>query len=226
MPTINIAIDGPSGAGKSTLARETAKRLGFLYIDTGALYRTVGLYIWRKGLSSKDVAGICECLPQIHIELRHIKGIQHIFLNGEDISNEIRTPIISQYASDVSAFPDVRRFLLQLQKDIAEQHNVVMDGRDIGTVILPHAQVKIFLTASPEERARRRYGELHRKFPNLTFDQVLKDIIQRDHNDSTRSEAPLKQAEDAILLDTTGNELSESLDLIEKIVRERLTCCM
>ncbi len=225
METVKIAIDGPSGAGKSTLARETAKKLGYLYIDTGAMYRAIGLYVRRRNIGSRDRDGIVKCLPEIRIGLKHCQGIQHVYLNGEDVSEAIRTPEISRYASDVSAFPEVRAFLLELQRDLAREHHVVMDGRDIGTVVLPEAQVKIFLTASAEERARRRYEELVQKDPGITYEQILKEIKARDHNDTTRTEAPLRQAEDAILLDTTGNELSDSIALIEKTVKERLAAC-
>jgi len=226
MRTINIALDGPSGAGKSTLARETAKKLGYVYIDTGAMYRAIGLYVCRKEIASRDQDKIAACLPEITISLKHVNGVQRIFLNGEDVSELIRTPEASRYASDVSAFPEVRAFLLGLQRELAQLQNVVMDGRDIGTVVLPDAQVKIFLTASAEERARRRYVELCEKHSDVTFEQVLEDMKVRDYNDSHRAEAPLRQAEDAILLDTTGIDLEESLALIEKTIKERLKeCC-
>ena len=225
MKTIQVAIDGPSGAGKSTLARLTARKLGYVYIDTGAMYRAIGLYVCRKGIDSGDHQGIVACLPEITVSLKHVDGVQRMFLNGEDVSEEIRTPQASRYASDVSALPEVRAFLLDLQRSLAQTQNVVMDGRDIGTVVLPDAQVKIFLTASAEERARRRYEELRCKHPEITYEQVLPDLNLRDHNDSTRAGAPLRQAEDAILLDTSGNELSDSIALIEKTVKERLKAC-
>ncbi len=223
MSAINIAIDGPAGAGKSTIARVIARKFGYIYIDTGALYRTVGLFVLQKGVDPKDAGKVAALLPGIRIELKHIADEQHVFLNGEDVSALIRTPEISMYASDVSAIPEVRSFLLDLQRHIARTHDVIMDGRDIGTVVLPGADVKIFLAASPEERARRRYQELREKGMEADFEQVLSDLIARDRNDSTRAVAPLRPAKDAVCLDTTGNTREQSIRLIENIIKERLS---
>jgi cytidylate kinase len=223
LSAINIAIDGPAGAGKSTIARVIARKFGYIYIDTGALYRTVGLFVLQKGVDPKDAGKVAALLPGIRIELKHIADEQHVFLNGEDVSALIRTPEISMYASDVSAIPEVRSFLLDLQRHIARTHDVIMDGRDIGTVVLPGADVKIFLAASPEERARRRYQELREKGMEADFEQVLSDLIARDRNDSTRAVAPLRPAKDAVCLDTTGNTREQSIRLIENIIKERLS---
>lgn len=219
--TFKIAIDGPSGAGKSSMAKEVAKKLGFIYIDTGALYRAVGLYVLRKGINSNDTDKICEVLPQIKITLKHKNGSQHVFLNDEDVTGAIRTPLASKYSSDVSAVPAVRKSLFLLQRELADMHNVVMDGRDIGTVVLPDADVKIFLTASAKERAKRRYAELCKKGTDVCFEDVLADMKQRDKNDSSRETAPLKKAEDAILLDTTALNYDQSLNKILAIIEEK-----
>lgn len=222
MEPIAIAIDGPSGAGKSTLARMTAKEFGFIYVDTGALYRTVGLHTIRQGVDTKDAEGVAALLPEIHIEMRYDdRGVQRMLLNGEDVSDLIRTPEVSMAASDVSAIPAVRAFLLDTQRDMAKRHNVIMDGRDIGTVVLPEAQIKIFLTASPAERARRRCRELREKGIETDFDTVLRDIEQRDRNDSSRKIAPLRPAPDAVMCDTTDHDLEASFALIRDIIRER-----
>ncbi len=219
----SVAIDGPSGAGKSTMARAAAQKFGFVYVDTGAIYRSVGLFALRNGVDSKDEAGVAALLPQMQIEMRYgPDGVQHMILNGEDVSEDIRLPQVSIYASDVSAMPPVRAFLLEMQRDMARRHDVIMDGRDIGTVVLPDASVKIFLTASPEERARRRYEELQAKGVDTSFDEVLRDIQYRDENDSCRALAPLKPAEDAVRLDTTGNELETSIQQISEIIQEKL----
>lgn len=219
----SIAIDGPSGAGKSTLARLTAKRFGLIYVDTGALYRTVGLFVRRNGVASKDQEKVVQLLPQIKIEMRYdAEGIQRMILNNEDVTGEIRTPEASIYASDVSAMVPVRAFLLNMQREMAEKYNVIMDGRDIGTVVIPNAGLKIFLTAEPEVRAQRRYLELQEKKVDTTLDDVLRDILYRDKNDSERSAAPLKAAEDAVYVDTTGKELDECLNIICKLAEERL----
>lgn len=219
----SIAIDGPSGAGKSTLAKMIAEELRFLYVDTGAIYRTVGLYAQKNDVDPRDVAAVTALLDSIKIEMNHgDDGLQHMYLNGEDVTADIRQHEISAYASAVSAIPQVRTFLLEMQRCFARTNNVVMDGRDIGTVVLPDAQVKIFLTADPEDRARRRYEELLQRGQQTDYDTVLRDLIQRDYNDSHRASAPLKQADDAILLDTTGNTLKESYELILKTVKERL----
>lgn len=223
MNKISIAIDGPSGAGKSTLARMTAKNLGFIYVDTGAIYRTVGLYILRCGVNSKDETGVTALLPEMHIEMRHDeKGMQRMFLNGEDITDEIRSPVVSLYASDVSAMVPVRDFLMHMQREMAEKYNVIMDGRDIGTVVLPSADLKIFLTASSERRAQRRYLELINKSVQTTFDEVLQDMNYRDENDSSRKTAPLVPAKDAIVLDTNDCSLEASIELLRSIIKEKL----
>ena len=187
---INVAIDGPSGAGKSTMARLLAQQLGFVYVDTGAMYRSIGLYAKRAGIGLEEIEAIVPRLPEITIQLRYTDGVQHIFLNGEDVSEEIRTEIISRYASAVSTLAPVREYLLELQRGLARDHDVIMDGRDIGTVILPHAQVKIFLTASAEERARRRYQELLEKGQAVEYDQVYQDLLARDEKDTSRAAAP------------------------------------
>ncbi len=201
---ISVAIDGPSGAGKSTIARTVARELGFLYIDTGALYRSIGLFVMEEGLRPQEREDVKSCLPRIHLELRHVDGVQRVFLNGEDVSEKIRTPAVSMAASQVSAVPEVRAFLLELQRSIASKNNVIMDGRDIGTVVLPDAELKIFLTADPEDRARRRYEELAARGETVSYEEVLRDVIQRDHNDTHREISPLRQAPDAVLCNTTG----------------------
>ncbi|MBQ4365064.1 MAG: (d)CMP kinase [Clostridia bacterium] len=220
---INVAIDGPAGAGKSSISRRAAATLGFIYIDTGALYRTVGLYALRLGADVKDPAAVEACLTgDLHVELRFVNGEQRMFLNGEDVSDAIRTPEASLAASAVSAVPAVRAYLFDLQKQLAHENNCIMDGRDIGTVVLPDAQVKIFLTASPEARAERRYEELLGKGMDVKFEDVLADMIQRDYNDSHRAIAPLKPADDAILLDTSGNTLEQSVELVTRTIRENM----
>ena len=219
----SIAIDGPSGAGKSTLAKMVAEKLGFLYVDTGAIYRTVGLWVWKNGVDPQDAPAVTGLLDTIHIEMNYgADGLQHMVLNGEDVTADIRQHAISAYASAVSAIPQVRAFLLEMQRSLARTHNVVMDGRDIGTVVLPDADVKLFLTAAPEDRARRRYEELLERGQQADFATVLKDLEERDRNDSTRASAPLCQAEDALLVDTTGNTLDQSFELLLKTVKERL----
>ena len=200
---ISIAIDGPSGAGKSTIAKALAKELGFVYIDTGAMYRAVGLYVLRKGIQPTDQAGVEPLLDDINITLDYEDGTQKIYLNGEDVSGLIRTPQISKYASDVSALVPVRLKLVELQRELAKSKSVIMDGRDIGTYVLPDAQLKIFLTASGEERARRRYEELKAKGVACSLEEIARDMAQRDENDSKRAFAPLKAADDAIVLDST-----------------------
>lgn len=219
----SIAIDGPSGAGKSTLAKMIAEELRFLYVDTGAIYRTVGLYAQKNDVDPRDADAVTALLDSIKIEMSHgDDGLQHMYLNGEDVTTDIRQHEISAYASAVSAIPQVRAFLLEMQRSFARTNNVVMDGRDIGTVVLPDAQVKIFLTADPEDRARRRYEELLQRGQQADYDTVLKDLIQRDYNDSHRESAPLKQADDAILLDTTGNTLEQSYELVLNTVKGQL----
>lgn len=218
----NIAIDGPAGAGKSTISKAVSKQLGYIYVDTGALYRAVGYYVTKKGVNTSDENNVSALLSEISVELKFVNAEQRVFLNGEDVSNFIRTPEISMAASAVSALPPVRQFLFETQQKIARENNVVMDGRDIGTVVLPNADVKIFLTASPEERARRRYDELVLKGEKVNYDDVLKDVITRDYNDSHRAIAPLKQADDAILVDTTGNTLEKSIEVLLNTIKEHL----
>ena len=219
---INIAIDGPAGAGKSSIAKLVSKALGYIYVDTGALYRTVGLYSIRKGIDTKDAQAVTATLGDIEVKLGFVDGAQHVFLNGEDVSDAIRTPEASMGASNVSAIPAVRTFLFDLQRDIAKNNNCIMDGRDIGTVVLPDAQIKIFLTASPEARAQRRYKELIEKGEQVEFQDVLDDINKRDYQDSHREIAPLKQAEDAILVDNSGCNLEEGTKLVLDIIEKKL----
>ena len=217
---VNIAIDGPAGAGKSTVARGAAKALGYIYVDTGALYRTVALYVLQNGHNVHDSERVKAALADIRIELKFVGGVQRVYLNGQDVSEEIRTPEVSMGASAVAALPCVREFLFE-QRRIAREKNWIMDGRDIGTVVLPDAQVKVFLTASAEERARRRYRELLEKGEDVLFEEVLRDVQERDYNDSHRAVAPLKQAEDAVLLDTTGITLEESVSRLIQCIKER-----
>ena len=217
-----IAIDGPAGAGKSTIAKVLAKEMSLIYVDTGALYRTVGYYTTGRGIAPDDIEGITAALDDLTVELKYVDGVQRVFANGEDVSDLIRTPAISMAASAVSAIPAVRAYLLNTQRSIAAANSVVMDGRDIGTVILPNADVKIFLTASPEARARRRYDELQAKGDPATYDEVLADMIKRDYDDSHRAAAPLKQAEDAVPVDTSGDTLEQSVARIKAIVLEKL----
>ncbi len=219
---ISVAIDGPAGAGKSTLARKAAAQLGFIYVDTGALYRTVGLKFSKMGANTDLNCDIPSVLADTTVDIRFVNGEQRVFLDGEDVSEEIRTPVASMMASAVSAKGEVRAFLLEMQRKLARENDVLMDGRDIGTVVLPNATVKIFLTASAEERARRRYDELISKGMTVTFKEVYDDMVQRDYNDSHREIAPLKQAEDAVLADTTGLDPEQSLQLILNIVKERI----
>ena len=219
---ISIAIDGPSGAGKSTLARSMAEKLGYLYVDTGAIFRTIGLYMYEADIDPKDEAAVLAALPEIEIELSHGEdGLQRMTLNDCDVTEAIRLPHISLCASAVSAHPGVRAFLLEMQRELARTNNVIMDGRDIGTVVLPEAEVKVFLTASPEARAQRRMKELEKRGTPQPFEEVLRDIQQRDYNDSNRAAAPLKQAEDAVLLDTTELTFAQSEEALLAIVRER-----
>ena len=219
---INVAIDGPAGAGKSTVARAAAQKLGYIYVDTGALYRAVGVYCLRKNIVTTDVEGVGAILNDITVELKFINGVQHVFLNGDDVSTEIRLPEASMAASNVSAIPSVRAFLFDLQRDIAAKNNCIMDGRDIGTVVLPNAQVKIFLTADDTERAMRRYKELQEKGSTVTYQEVLDDLRVRDYNDSHREIAPLKPAEDSVIVNTTDMTLEESINKIVETVEEKL----
>ena len=219
----SIAIDGPSGAGKSTLAKALAEALGFLYVDTGAIYRTVGLRAFRAGADPADPAAVIPLLEGLDIGMQYADdGLQRMYLNGEDVTEAIRRHEISAFASAVSAIPAVRAFLLEQQRALAREHDVVMDGRDIGTVVLPEADVKIFLTAAPEVRARRRWLELQGRGQQADFDTVLRDVLARDEQDTHRAAAPLRQAEDAALADTTGMDLEESLALLTQIAKERL----
>lgn len=219
---MKIAIDGPAGAGKSATAKAVAKELGFIYVDTGALYRGIGLYVIRKGAKASSIEEVVPLLAEIKIEMRHIEGEQHIFLNGEDVSGLIRTESVSAAASDVSAIPAVRDFLFDMQRDIAEKNDVIMDGRDIGTVVLPDAELKIFLTAKPEVRAERRVKQLLEKGIEAKFDDVLADVIQRDYNDSHRDFRPLKLAEDGILLDNSELSFEETFEKIISLAKERM----
>ena len=219
----SVAIDGPAGAGKSTLAKEAAKALGFLYVDTGAIYRTVALKALRANADPADPAQVVPLLEGLNIVMDYgPTGEQRMFLEGEDVSAAIREHQVSGLASKVAAIPEVRAFLLDFQRKQAREHNVLMDGRDIGTVVLPNADVKIFLTAAPEERARRRVRDLELRGQQADFDTILQDIIQRDEQDRNRAIAPLKQAEDAILLDTTKLNLAESLDALISAIKERI----
>lgn len=220
--TIAIAIDGPAGAGKSTIAKRLAAEMQYIYVDTGALYRTVGYAALTAGIDPTDAEAVVAMLPSIRVGLAYENGTQKVLLNDEDVSGCIRTPEASMAASAVSAYPPVRQFLFHLQQDIAATHNVIMDGRDIGTVVLPHAQVKIFLSASAEDRARRRYDEMLAKGMDVSFEDVLADMKQRDYNDSHRAAAPLKPAEDAVMVDTTGNTLEQSVELMKNLIKERL----
>ncbi|WP_300749094.1 (d)CMP kinase [uncultured Oscillibacter sp.] len=222
MSTIRVAVDGPSGAGKSTLARAAAAALGFLYVDTGAIYRTVGLSVRDRGVDPGDEASVAEMLPPLRIELRYDgEGGQRMFLNGRDVSGEIRLPEISRYASAVSALPVVRAYLMETQRDLARKHDVIMDGRDIGTVVLPDAEVKVFLTASAQARAQRRCRELEERGTPQPFEEVLRDIEDRDFRDTHREAAPLRRAEDAALLDTSALDFRQSLEALLEIIRER-----
>ena len=220
---ISVAIDGPSGAGKSTVARALAKVFHLIYVDTGAIYRTVGLGAQRAGISSKDTQAVISLLPDLRIDIAYdAQGMQRMLLNGEDVSEEIRTPKSSIYASDVSAIPEVRSFLMEMQRDLARKHGVVMDGRDIGTVVLPDADVKIFLTASAEIRAQRRYLELLQKGSTASCEDVLRDIEYRDLQDSTRSAAPLKPAEDAVFLDSSDLSFEQTVEAASDLIREKM----
>ena len=217
---ISIALDGPAGAGKSTVAKGVAKQLGFIYVDTGALYRTVGLKFLRDGYNTELECDIESVLKTIEVNIKFIDGTQHVFLNGEDVSDEIRTPSASMMASAVSAKPPVRAFLLEMQRKLARENNVIMDGRDIGTVILPDADVKIFLTASEECRARRRYEELIAKGKDVKYADVLAEMNQRDAQDAGREIAPATAAPDAVLLDNTGMSFEQSVDAVVSLARK------
>ena len=215
---VSIAIDGPSGAGKSTLAKRLAKELGYIYVDTGAMYRSIGLYALRQGVDPKNADAVQALLPDIQLDIRLQDGSQHVYLNGEDVSTDIRAEAVGMAASAVSAHPAVRAFLLDTQRNLAKGQNILMDGRDIGTVVLPDATVKIFLTASPEARAERRRKELEEKGQPADFATVLADIQQRDYQDTHRAIAPLKQADDAILVDTSSIGFDESFALLKRTI--------
>ena len=218
---VSVAIDGPAGAGKSTLARRLAAEMGYIYVDTGAMYRAIGLYALRAGKDPKDNAAVNTLLPQIELRLASIEGEQHIYLKEEDVSTAIRTEAAGMAASAVGANPAVRAFLLELQRDMAKKQDVLMDGRDIGTVVLPDATVKIFLTAAPEVRAMRRFRELEQRGTSQPYDQVLREIVDRDYADTHRAIAPLRRAEDAVELDTGALTFEESLHLLLETIRRR-----
>jgi cytidylate kinase len=219
---INIAIDGPAGAGKSTIAKTVSRELDFIYVDTGALYRTIGLNALRQGKDTKAAEQVVSTLEGLDISLRFVNGEQRVFLGEEDVSEAIRQNEVSMAASNVSAVPAVREFLFELQRDIARKNNCIMDGRDIGTVVLPDADIKIYLTASAEARADRRYKELCEKGQQVEYDKLLSEIKERDYQDMNREIAPLKKAEDAILVDTTELDLQESIEYMVRVIKERL----
>jgi cytidylate kinase len=221
--TYSIAIDGPAGAGKSTIAKRLAKELGYYYVDTGAIYRTVAYFMDLLGISPKDTDGVSRYIDELTIDIYYDEnGLQHMLMNDIDVTDDIRTPDISQKASLVSAQPVVREMLLDMQRDVARENNVIMDGRDIGTVVLPKADVKIFLTASAEVRAQRRHVELQAKGAKDSFEQVLSDIQRRDHQDSTRAIAPLKAAKDAVTVDTSGMDIDDVVETIRRIVMDKV----
>ncbi len=223
MNYISVAIDGPSGAGKSTLAKDIAAHLNYLYVDTGAIYRTIGYYVLCNQIDPKREEAVAEILPRVAIRMSYEEdGLQHMYLNGQDVTNEIRLPEVSRYASEVSAHSSVRSFLLEMQRQLARENHVIMDGRDIGTVVLPDAQVKIYLTASPEARAYRRWRELEQRGTPQPYETVLSDIQARDYNDMNRAVAPLRQAEDAVRLDTTDMNFQQSRDELLRIIREKV----
>ena len=224
MSYIAVAIDGPSGAGKSTIAKMLARELGYMYVDTGALYRAIGLYMEQNGIAGADRKRVTAALERIKLRLSYDEnGFQRVYLNEKDVSEDLRTPRIAKYASEESAIPEVRDFLLEIQRDMARQDNVIMDGRDIGTVILPDAEVKIFLTASAQARAYRRYQQLRQKGQTVSEASVLEDMMQRDRKDADRAAAPLKQAEDAVLVDTSNLSLEESVRRIRHIIETKLS---
>ena len=221
MKTFRIAIDGPSGAGKSTVAKAVAKKLGFIQVDTGAMYRSVGLYIYNNGVDPDDADAVIARLPEIDIDLGFTEDGQRIYLNGEDVSEKIRQNVISMYASKVSAIPAVRAFLLDLQRKVASEHDVVMDGRDIGTVILPDAELKIFQTASIKERAKRRYDELTAKGQHVQLEDIRREIAERDYNDSHRAEAPCVPADDAVIIDNSNITIEENVEIVSLLCEMR-----
>lgn len=219
-----VAVDGPSGAGKSTLAKAAAERLGILYVDTGAIYRTIGLYVQRRGIDPKDTAAVLAALPDIRIGMDHdADGMQRMLLNGEDVTADIRLPEISMYASAVSAIQGVRDFLMEMQRSLARERSVIMDGRDIGTVVLPDADVKIFLYADVEVRAKRRELELRQRGTPKPYEEVLREMEERDYNDTHRAAAPLRAADDAIMVDTSSMDFDASLALLLDVIRGSVT---
>lgn len=220
---IATAIDGPAGAGKSSVAKAVAAKTGFIYVDTGALYRTVALHLLNNGISAEDTKSVVESLPSIKVGLSHEEDGQHVYLCGEDVSAKIRTPEVSMMASKSSAIPEVRKFLFSLQTDMAEKYNVIMDGRDIGTVVLPNAQVKIFLTAAPEERANRRYKEYIAKGENAVYEEILADVIKRDYQDTHRETSPLKAADDAVIVDSTDMSFDEVVEKISELIDSKIS---
>ena len=222
----SIAIDGPSGSGKSTVAKAVAAKLGFLYVDTGAIYLTVGVFAKRNGIDPHDEQALGARLCDVDINIKWIDGTQHVFLSGEDVSEEIRTPEMSMYASAVSALGKVRAFLLEMQREFARNNNVIMDGRDIGTVVLPNADVKIFMYATARARAERRYKELLQKGKSVTYDEVLSDMIERDKNDSERALAPCKPAEDAVMLDNSEIPLEQNVEKVLEIINEKINVAL
>jgi len=219
---ISVAIDGPAGAGKSTIAKMVSKELGYIYVDTGALYRSIGYYVLKNGGDIDNAQSVVSFLPEIQVEIKFIDGVQHVFVNDEDVSDKIRTEEVSQAASKASAIPVVRAFLLDLQRSFAKKYNIVMDGRDIGTVVLPDATVKIFLTASAEERANRRYLEQKERGYDVNYDDILADIKERDYRDMNREIAPLKCADDAIYLDTSPNTREQSIKQVLEIINREI----
>ncbi len=221
---IATAIDGPAGAGKSSVAKAVAAKTGFIYVDTGALYRTVALHLLNNGISAEDTKSVVESLPSIEVGLSHEEDGQHVYLCGEDVSAKIRTPEVSMMASKSSAIPEVRKFLFSLQTDMAEKYNVIMDGRDIGTVVLPNAQVKVFLTAAPEERARRRHKEYIAKGENAVYEEILADVIKRDYQDTHRETSPLKAADDAVIVDSTDMSFDEVVTKITELINSKVSC--
>lgn len=222
MKHINIAVDGPSGSGKSTLSRRAAQRLGYIYVDTGAMYRAIGLYAYKQEISLESISKITNYLNEINIDIKYVDGEQLIFLNGDDVSSEIRTHVISAYASAVAKIESVRSFLLDRQRQLAKENNVIMDGRDIGTVVLPDANVKIFLTASPEIRANRRFAELKERGQDIDYNKLLQDIKDRDYQDSHRSIAPLRPSESSVILDTSELDFEQSLERLIQIIKENI----
>ncbi|MFR5832791.1 MAG: (d)CMP kinase [Acutalibacteraceae bacterium] len=219
---INIAIDGPAGAGKSTIAKAVAAKLGIIYLDTGAMYRAVAYAALKKGIDVKDPEGVAQLLENLEMDIRYENGIQNVYVNGENATPYLRTPEMSKAASDISALPVVRYKMVELQREFAAKYDVVLDGRDIGTFVLPAANCKFYMTASPEERAKRRFEELTAKGETCDYNAVLQDIVKRDYNDSHREVAPLKQADDAYYLDTTELSIAEVTERVEKIVKERV----